>query len=681
MQPGTQLKNAFGKLKAKGDRGMETGFLILGLTGALGSGCSTIAQFLSSDLEQYKSEVKQSIRENQVQINTFFRYIKSERDAINKSHSNTSDNDSPQKLFENHVKNKEFDDKESFLKTLNGELIDKLAKRKIFNKYVSNDWPHFTKISMSTLILMKVVELALNEDGEKESLEFEHYIKSCNQSDNSAFSPNARELIINCAKNINIKLREFKDIIHRRRFDLLDSAKCKEIDGVIIELLKIKNELSSNEYVGPEWFQDMGDNIRGSGNPFISKTDNDPVNLDLLSREANTLIKYHRRRKDNKCSSYFVIDSFRNPSEVSFFRKRYGSFYLCSLFSNAIARKSRLKNKYFEHKEKRDQGKYSTATDLHKQNVPGCTLIADFAINSDKYFGCDVKTQDINSIESQNQKHARYSIIKLLTLIESPGLVPPTPDEVNMNFAYSMSTRSLCLSRQVGAIITNSDGFVVAAGWNDVGIGQIGCSMMSINDFRRYMDDDGLLSNWSDVFSDFDRNNLLADFDPDNSFCFKDLQSEVHLSKKIAKSERKTFDEETIPCSECKSLFSKRDKSLHIKRLEYARSLHAEENALLQAARFGGVGVEGGTIYTTTYPCELCSKKIYQAQLRRIVYTEPYPESLSETIFLRDGVRNIVIDQFEGVKSVSFHRLFKSPFDIKESQQIQQARTKGATNS
>lgn len=156
-------------------------------------------------------------------------------------------------------------------------------------------------------------------------------------------------------------------------------------------------------------------------------------------------------------------------------------------------------------------------------------------------------------------------------------------------------------------------------------------------------------------------------------FCFKDLQSAAYLSKKLDKTFKKATNDPSFTEDEKKSfekilVFLK--KHLSVKRLEYARSLHAEENAILQAARFGGMGISGGTIYTTTYPCELCSKKIYQAQLKRIVYTEPYPESLSETIFLKDGVRQILIEQFEGVKSPSFHRLFKSPFDIKEYQII-----------
>ena len=110
---------------------------------------------------------------------------------------------------------------------------------------------------------------------------------------------------------------------------------------------------------------------------------------------------------------------------------------------------------------------------------------------------------------------------------------------------------------------------------------------------------------------------------------------------------------------------------LGIKRLEYCRALHAEENAILQSAKIGGMPIENGTIYTTTYPCELCAKKLYQIGIRTIYYTEPYPESISEQVFLEDGTKIIERIPFEGVKSHSYFRLFKSVYDKKELSKIE----------
>ena len=356
--------------------------------------------------------------------------------------------------------------------------------------------------------------------------------------------------------------------------------------------------------------------------------------------------KYKRNKTDGKIN-HFVIDSFRNPAEVRYFKKRYGSFYLCSLYASKEYRKNKLGSVFNEKCDDRDAGKGKNARELYKQDVSGCTLLADYAINSD----C-------------GNLHYEYEIIRFLTLIDFPGLIPPRYDEVFMNFAYSLSVRSTCLSRQVGAVITNTEGFVVAAGWNDVGSGQLGCSLICIDDYKKFSDIGYSISNWRESVEEFTANNLFHDLDPEDYFCFKDLQSKLSSNKKIDLAAKKSgLCDDKNPISQLKEKFN-------VKRLEYARSLHAEENAILQAARFGGTGIAGGTIYTTTYPCELCSKKIYQAQLSRIVYTEPYPDSLSERIFLKDGVRQITIEQFEGVKSPSYFRLFKPAFDLKEYQMI-----------
>lgn len=50
----------------------------------------------------------------------------------------------------------------------------------------------------------------------------------------------------------------------------------------------------------------------------------------------------------------------------------------------------------------------------------------------------------------------------------------------------------------------------------------------------------------------------------------------------------------------------------------HTRALHAEENAFLQIAKYGGAKIEGGKLFTTASPCELCSKKAYQLGIKEI---------------------------------------------------------------
>lgn len=58
------------------------------------------------------------------------------------------------------------------------------------------------------------------------------------------------------------------------------------------------------------------------------------------------------------------------------------------------------------------------------------------------------------------------------------------------------------------------------------------------------------------------------------------------------------------------------------------RTLHAEQNAIIQAA-LHGVSVEGGTIYSTHQPCHTCAKMIINAGLTRVVYVGEYPDTIA----------------------------------------------------
>jgi dCMP deaminase len=72
-------------------------------------------------------------------------------------------------------------------------------------------------------------------------------------------------------------------------------------------------------------------------------------------------------------------------------------------------------------------------------------------------------------------------------------------------------------------------------------------------------------------------------------------------------------------------------------RHELCRGVHAEQNAIIQGAVFG-ISVEGGTIYTTTFPCVLCSKLVINAGLVEIVYGVGYPDELSKELLDESGI-------------------------------------------
>jgi dCMP deaminase len=63
-------------------------------------------------------------------------------------------------------------------------------------------------------------------------------------------------------------------------------------------------------------------------------------------------------------------------------------------------------------------------------------------------------------------------------------------------------------------------------------------------------------------------------------------------------------------------------------RHELCRGLHAEQNAIIQAAVYG-VAIEDGTLYATYQPCVICAKMMINAGLERLVYTGGYPDELA----------------------------------------------------
>lgn len=73
-------------------------------------------------------------------------------------------------------------------------------------------------------------------------------------------------------------------------------------------------------------------------------------------------------------------------------------------------------------------------------------------------------------------------------------------------------------------------------------------------------------------------------------------------------------------------------------RHELCRGLHAEQNAIIQAALYG-VSTEGATIYCTTKPCSICTKMIINAKITKIVYGEYYEDSLADELLKDTDIR------------------------------------------
>ena len=78
--------------------------------------------------------------------------------------------------------------------------------------------------------------------------------------------------------------------------------------------------------------------------------------------------------------------------------------------------------------------------------------------------------------------------------------------------------------------------------------------------------------------------------------------------------------------------------------LELCRGSHAEENAIVQAAKFG-ISLEGATVYCTTQPCLICSKMIINAGIRKVIYKGEYPHEMSLEMFGETGIELVRYDK------------------------------------
>jgi deoxycytidylate deaminase len=307
----------------------------------------------------------------------------------------------------------------------------------------------------------------------------------------------------------------------------------RQIVGLSEEIKNDFKNTNSEEY--RNLMQDFGDNIRRCGNPFNYTGKYRKDKHERWCRDIEAIINFlyfHKRY------SFFILDSFRNPYEALYFAKKYTDFYLIAINASEGSRRKRLERLGFnlnEENEERDQGKKVKNEKIYfKQHVPRTVKLSDISISNNSDLGKN------NSIKEKLIK----KVVRYLALIFDAGCTKPNDDEVMMNLAYTMAMKSNCISLQVGAVIVGRDGYIVGAGWNDVGEGQISCGLREIKDLESGVYDEHVrvLLNKDDEYtvSDADRKKvidmLIKDYIDEKihadeiikfCFCFKDEFSNI----------------------------------------------------------------------------------------------------------------------------------------------------------
>ena len=557
-------------------------FVVIGLTGRTGSGCTTAASILESN-----EQTIPNLDELTYKGKPFFEGLNQKRYTVVKNYYEKNRHKffsiKVSDLISAYILNRSNEEIFNFIKSASKEINEnKLSQTLEFGSFSNN----------------RIKE------------QYQDLIKDLlDHSEKITLSENHEKNFIRLLKLIRKFTRDFKK-----------------------ELQEISNDLYVTTY------QAAGNSIRKTGKVIVPDSEiPTPDSVFHLPETINRIIKLIRKTQEK---ALVVIDAIRNPYEARFFRDRYSAFYLMSINAPDDDRKTYLQsvhkfsNNELENLDKKESGNSKEQKEPHSefinQNVKACIQASDIHIFNPR-----------NELENHNILRAQLAWY--VTLILHPGLITPTPMERVMQIAHTAKSNSGCISRQVGAVVTEPDYSIKAVGWNDVAKGQVPCNLRNLEDLDTSFD--------PVTYSHYERNNRE----------FRDKSRKNLIALKQIKSINGR------PLSYCfkdinNSLESNREKSGN---QVHTRALHAEENAFLQIAKHGGSSVQGGKLFTTASPCELCAKKAYQLGISEVIFIDPYPGIATEHI-ISVGTNPPKLVQFMGAVGRGYHQLYEAPLAYKD---------------
>lgn len=553
-------------------------FIVLGLTGRTGSGCTTAANILESEKAAFPRVEDVKYGKNQ-----FFSNLDSKRYKIAAHY--ISENYSP------FISIKVSDLISAYILTLTAtQVID----------FIKGQTEEVSKSKIDEVIRKGSFTLSFAKRGTLKSIS---------------------EKLLNHHSDVELTERE------RTKFFSFMKLIRKFTSDFKAELRSLNNELYIKVY------QAAGNSIRKTGKVQLGfeSLSFEPKSVFHLPETINRCIKNIRRIKSE--GAFIVVDAIRNPFEAKFFKDRYSAFYLISINAPNEDRKAYLQNEHkytvdeFDELERRESGKTKIDdADFISQNVKRCIEISDVHIFNPR-----------NELDNNNVLKAQLAWY--LALIKHPGLISPTNLERIMQIAYTAKVNSGCISRQVGAVVTDENYSIKSVGWNDVAKGQVPCNLRSLEGLANDFDEVtySFYERHDKTFRNAAKGELIKISGQEGtqgknlSYCFKDIKNSLDDS----------------------------GNQVH------TRSLHAEENAFLQLTKYGTAGIEGGKLFTTASPCELCAKKAYQLGIKDIVYIDPYPGiAIDHILSIGNNRPNLI--QFRGAVGKGYHQLYEPTISYKD---------------
>lgn len=520
---------------------LRSNFIIIGLTGRTGSGCTTVADIMS----KYS-----------------------------------------------------FDDLKSNYQLFRCNPIDNQARKdRIVYNYLRENWAKFKKITASDIIYYFAFQLTFDEF--KDQLKMTMKAEKMRGADEVSLSAldSLRSKYDNVHKDV-VRIEGMRNA-HKPGDGTMLPVILEDIPSLRADIEEILDTIQAG--CVSAILQQWGDNIRKNKTVQSDKLYQKDA-PEAIASLINYIIKVIRRDNGRDKPTRIVIDALRNPFEILYFRERYASFYCMSVNTEQSIRHDKLiktKNLTFadiEDIDQREMCKKELGMSFSMIDIDKCIELSDIHLSHDG-------TMIEDNFDLINQ------LFTYIALILHPGLVPPTPLERLMQIAFTTKLNSGCLSRQVGAVVTDSHFSLKAIGWNSVPEGQVPCSLRVLDDLINRED--------QDAFSYYERNN-------------ENFRSKISKLNKAYKGVRDKLN--GIHLTYCfKNIYTNLVSGQQNNQV-HTRSLHAEENAFLQIAKYGGGGLNNGKLFTTASCCELCAKKAYQIGISEIYYIDTYPGITGEHI-------------------------------------------------
>jgi deoxycytidylate deaminase len=335
----------------------------------------------------------------------------------------------------------------------------------------------------------------------------------------------------------------------------------------------------------------------------------------------------------------YVLRSLKHPQEVAALRRIYGSNF------HVIGAYSRRPNRVANLAARIAQTHNSSAVDAFRGKAE--ELILRDQEESGRKLGQQLReTFPLSDIfvDADDRLGMDRAINRFVEILFGHPFHTPTKDEYGMFHAQAAGLRSAALGRQVGATIATETGDVIAVGTNEVPKAGGGL----------YWSDDSV-----------DHRDFTLKYDSMDRFKRQMLAEIIDRFQRAGwLSSSRTIEKVDKLVDEAQAGPIRGAQLLNV--LEYGRIVHAEMAAITEAAR-RGVGVEGATLFTTTYPCHNCARHIVAAGIRRVVYVEPYPKSLTALLHMDavtdDGTTpkdtQIAFESFVGIAPRRYMDLFE----------------------